>query len=207
MGEIGLLEIAERYTPEGLETLMDEILDYTEARVRSEISRLPQGDYSFEDHIDDDGFGSGPIKIRVLIRVLGDSIEVDFDGTSAQVKSALNSTMSFTSSAVYTALMCVMSRDIPSNAGFYRPIAVSAPKGTIVNPNRPAPRAARGLTGFRVVDTTLGALAKALPGRVLAAGEGGSTMIAIGGTNRDGTSFVFIDFQMGDGELVRTGTE
>jgi N-methylhydantoinase B len=129
--------------------------------------------------------------------VLSDSITVDFDGTSLQVKSALNATMSFTNSAVYTALMCVMSRDIPSNAGFYRPISVIAPKGTIVNPNRPAPRAARGLTGFRVVDATLGALAQALPGHVLAAGDGGPTMIAMGGTNRDGTSFVLVDFQLG----------
>jgi N-methylhydantoinase B len=195
VGEVGLLQIAERYEPGELQALMDEILDYTEARVRAEIGAIPQGEYSFEDHIDDDGFGSGPIKICVKIRVLEDSIEADFAGTSPQVKSALNATMSYVNSGVYTALMCVMSGDIPSNAGFYRPIAITAPKGTIVNPNRPAPRAARGLTGFRIVDATLGALAKALPGRVMAAGDGGATMIAIGGTNPNGSSFVFIDFQ------------
>jgi N-methylhydantoinase B len=195
VGEVGLLQIAEQYERDELQALMDEILDYTESRVRAEIAKIPQGEYSFEDHIDDDGFGSGPISIRVKMQVLEDSIMVDFGGTSPQVKSALNATMSYVNSGVYTALMCVMSADIPSNAGFYRPITIVAPKGTIVNPNRPAPRAARGLTGFRIVDATLGALAKALPGRVLAAGDGGATMVAIGGTNPNGTSFVFIDFQ------------
>lgn len=197
IGEVGLLQLVERYSTEGLQDLMDEILDYTEARVRSEIALIPNGAYSFEDYIDDDGFGSGPIKIKVLVQISDDSIAVDFAGSSPQVKSALNATMSFTNSSVYTALMCVMSRDIPSNAGFYRPITVTAPKGSIMNPNRPAPRAARGLTGFRMVDTTLGALAKALPGRVLAAGDGGPTMIAIGGTNVDGSAFILVDFQLG----------
>ncbi len=79
VGEVGLLQIADRYEPGELQALMDEILDYTEARVRAEIATIPRGEYSFEDHIDDDGFGSGPIKICVKIRVLEDSIEADFD--------------------------------------------------------------------------------------------------------------------------------
>ena len=79
-----------------------------------------------------------------------------------------------------------MHADIPSNAGFYRPITVTAPEGSILNPRRPAPRAARGLTGFRVVDTVLGALGEGVPGRVPAAGDGGATMIAIGAPARTG---------------------
>jgi N-methylhydantoinase B len=193
-GEVGLLQFADRYTPAGLQALMDEILDYTEARVRAAIATIPQGDYLFEDHIDDDGFGSGPILIKVRITVLGDRVDVDFDGTSLQVKAALNATMSFTRAAVYAALMCVLGTDIPSNAGFYRPITVTAPKGTILNPTRPAPRAARGLTGFRTLDATLGALSKAMPELVPAAGEGGATMIAFGGTDRQGAAYICVDF-------------
>ena len=74
---------------------------------------------------------------------------------------------------------------------------MTAPVGTILNPLRPAPRAARGLTGFRATDVVLGALAKAVPDRVPAAGEGGASMIAMGGRYTDLSSFVFVDFITG----------
>ena len=196
-GESGLRELVARYGADVIRTLCEQILDYTESLVRAELSRIPDGDYSFEDHIDDDGFDSGPIPIRVKLTVAGDSLSADFTGTSDQVRSALNATLSFTKSGVYTALKCVMHADIPSNAGFYRPITVTAPEGSILNPRRPAPRAARGLTGFRVVDTVLGALGEAVPGRVPAAGDGGATMIAIGGARADGAAFVYVDFMAG----------
>ncbi len=87
--------------------------------------------------------------------------------------------------------------DIPSNAGFQRPVSVVIPEGSILAPRRPAPRAARGLTGFRAIDAVLGALAQAAPERVMAAGEGGATMIAMGGTDSAGDAFVFVDFMCG----------
>jgi N-methylhydantoinase B len=197
VGEVGLLELAGRYTAEGLQRFMDGVLDYTETRLRAELARMPDGVYGFVDHIDDDGFGSGPIRLAVSVTISGDRLEADFTGTSPQVRSALNATMSFTRATVYTGLRCVVADDIPSNAGFYRPITVTAPRGTILNPVRPAPRAARGLTGFRACDAVLGALAAALPGRVPAAGEGGASMIAFGGQRRDHSSFVFVDFMTG----------
>lgn len=193
-GEVGFLRLVERYGVDGLEELIDQLLDYTESMVRQELSRVPKGTYSFEDHIDDDGFGSGPITIRVALTFGGGTLTADFTGTSRQAKSALNATVSFTKSAVFTALMCVMNSDILSNDGFYRPIQVLVPRGTILNPNHPAPRAARGLTGFRTVDTVAGALHKALPNAVGAAGEGGATMIAMGGHSESGRPFIFIDF-------------
>ncbi len=193
-GEAGLIALADRYGIPRYEQLIDEILDYTERRVRAELRQIPDGRYEFADYIDEDGFGSGPIRIAVALEVSGDRIAADFSGTSPQVKSALNATMSYTKSAVYTALKCVMSEDILSNEGFFRPIAVSAPSGTIVNPVRPAPRAARGLTGFRMIDAVFGALHQAVPSRVPAAGEGGVTMIGFGGQLPDRRPFVFVDF-------------
>ncbi len=196
-GEAGLLELVDRYTAAGVSALADEILDYTEGLVRAEIIRIPDGEYTFQDHIDDDGFGSGPIPIRVTLTISGDELTADFTGTSPQVRSALNATPSFAKSAVYAGLKCVLPSDIPSNAGFQRPVSVRIPEGSILRPRRPAPRAARGLTGFRTLDAVLGALAQAVPDRVAAAGEGGATMIAIGGTHADGEAFVFVDFMCG----------
>jgi N-methylhydantoinase B len=193
-GEAGMIALAERYGSERFEELVEEILDYTERRVRAEISTLPDGRYTFADYIDEDGFGNGPIKINVTLNISGDTLVADFAGTSPQVKSALNATMSYTKSAVYTALKCVMDEDILSNDGFFRPISVRAPDGTIANPLRPAPRAARGLTGFRMIDAVFGALHQAVPNRVPAAGEGGVTMIAFGGQLADRRPFVFVDF-------------
>ena len=76
-------------------------------------------------------------------------------------------------------------------------MSVRIPEGSILRPRRPAPRAARGLTGFRALDAVLGALAQAVPDRVRGRGEGGATMIAIGGTHADGEAFVFVDFMCG----------
>ncbi len=197
VGEAGLLDLAARYSPDGLAMYMEELLDYTEARVRAELAQLPDGTYEFEDFIDDDGFGSGAIRIAVRVTFAGDTVMADFAGTSPQVRSALNGTLSFCKASVYTALRCVLSEDIPSNDGFYRPVAVTAPRGSILDPMRPAPRAARGLTGYRTTDAVLGALAKALPERVPAAGEGGASMIAIGGRASDLRPFVFVDFVPG----------
>ncbi len=197
IGERRFLQLVERYSLDAVERIVDEILDHTEYMIRSELRRIPDGTYRFTDHIDDDGFGSEPIPISVALTVAGDQITADFEGTSPQVRSALNSTTSYTKSAVYIALKCIVDQSISSNHGFYRPIDVRVPAGTILNARHPAPRAARGLTGFRAVDAVFGALHEAVPDRVWAAGDGGNTMVAIGGTRGDRTSFVFVDFESG----------
>src|SRR2546428_14010975 len=90
--------------------------------------------------------------------------------------------------------MSVPSHDIPCNAGFYRAIDMIAPPGTIANGVLPAASAARGLTGFRMIDTCFGALAQMLPHRSIAASEGGNTGISIGGYHPDRQPFLFLEF-------------
>lgn len=197
VGERGLERLAERHGVDGLQELFDEILDYTESRVRADIEAMRDGEYHFVDHIDDDGFGSGPIRIEVRLVVSGSEVLVDFEGTSPQVTGALNGTLSFARSNVYVALRCVTSHDIPANEGFTRPIRVRVPSGSILNPVRPAPRAARGLTGYRAIDALFGALAGAVPERVPAAGEGGATMVTIGGLLEGRRPFVCVDTYCG----------
>lgn len=198
VGERGLRELVAEHGREVLLDTFDDILNYTEGIVRTEIARMPDGTYSFDDYMDDDGFGSGPIRISAKVEIQGDRLHVDFDGTSGQVLSALNATTSFTRASVYAAFLCVTPKtEILNNDGLYRAISVSVPDGSILNPRRPAPRAARGLTGFRVIDAVIGALHKAVPERCFAAGEGGPTMISIGTVDPDGLSHVFVDFVCG----------
>jgi N-methylhydantoinase B len=194
----GLERLAARYGVDVVECLMDEVLDRAERVARAELRAVPDGVYRFRDRIDDDGFGSGPIDIAVVVTALADEVVVDLTGSSPQVDSALNSTASFTRAAVYTALLAALgSAELASNAGFYRPITVVVPEGTILNARRPAARAARALTGFRVIDAVLGALHEALPERVPAAGEGGVTMISFGSRGSGGDSGVFVEFVSG----------
>jgi N-methylhydantoinase B len=90
-----------------------------------------------------------------------------------------------------------MRSDIPNNAGFFRPISVRAPLGSIVNCVLPAATGTRGLTGFRVVDAIFGALSPAMPDRIMAASDGGLTLVTIGGARPDGDRFSVVELLSG----------
>jgi N-methylhydantoinase B len=174
---------------------MQEIIDYTERMTRAALRQLPDGEWSFTDYIDDDGIEFGtPIPLTVTIRKQADRMACDWTGTSPQVKGAINNTLSFTRAATYTCIKSVLPHEILCNAGFYRPIEVTAPPGTIANGVLPAACAARGLTGFRMIDVVFGALAQMLPDRVIAASEGGNTGVSIGGYYPDRAPFIFVEF-------------
>jgi N-methylhydantoinase B len=197
IGERGLLELIARYGRDELEEYFEHLLDYSERMLRQEIGSWPDGRYEFTDSIDDDGFGGGPIALAVALEVRGDSLVVDWSGSSPQVKGAINPTFSFTKSCTYLSVRCVMREDIPNNAGFFRPIEVRAPEGSIANPRPPAACAARALTGYRMVDTMFGALARIVPDRVPAAGEGGNTVVCLSGFRPGGDRFIVVDMLCG----------
>ena len=122
---------------------------------------------------------------------------VDWTGTNPQVKGAINNTLSFTKAASYTGVRSVLPPGIPNNEGVFRAIEVICPPGTVGNGVLPAACAARGLTGFRMVDCMFGALAMMLPDKVKAAGDGGNTGISIGGYDAERKPFVYVDFTCG----------
>ena len=193
IGERELLRLFARYG-DALAPYFDSLIDYGETLTRKAIAAWPDGDYHFTDYIDGDGFSTAAIPITCKITVAGDHLFVDFAGTSPQVKGAINATLSFAKSATYLTIRCALGHDVPNNAGVYRCITVTAPKGSILNPRMPAPVAARALTGYRVVDTVMGALAQIAPARLMAAGEGGNTVVAIGGYHgEDHKPFVLVD--------------
>ena len=192
IGERELLRLFERYG-EALEDYFERLIDYGETLTRKAIAAWPDGEYRFTDYIDGDGFSTDPIPIVCCITVKGDHLWVDFTGSSPQVKGAINSTLSFVKSATYLTIRCALEHDVPNNAGVYRCITVTAPEGSILNPKMPAPVAARALTGYRVVDCVMGALAQIAPERLMAAGEGGNTVVALGGYGSDGKPFVLVD--------------
>jgi len=193
-GEKELLSLAERFGPDQLSVYQTELLSYTEEFTRREIMALPDGEYEFTDHIDDDGIQPEPITIRVKLIKRGDSITVDFTGTSPSTKGAINPTLSYVKSACYACIRSVLSLDIPNNCGFFAPIQFIAPEGSFVNPLPPSPVAARGLAGMRITETVFGALAQMLPDKVFACGVGLDTGVTIAGYHQDRKPFVFLEF-------------
>ena len=199
IGERGVSELARRYGIQGLERHFEELLAYSERAARQTIRSIPDGVYRYTDFLDDDGVHPDrPVPIRVAVEVRDDEVTFDFAGSSPQVAGAINCTLSFVKSAVYFALRSVMSSDAPNNAGFFRPITVKADLGSILNPRSPGACAARGVTGFRVIDAITGALAEAVPERIRAPGEGGTTSYSISGYDADGTFNMYREAVMGN---------
>src|SRR5262245_29233402 len=211
--ERAYLEIVRRHGQAELAAHQEALLGAAETIARCRIAAMPDGTYTFEDFIDGDGIDPDPIPIRAAVTIVGDNIEVDFTGSSHQVKGAINATYSFTKSAVYFVVRSVIDEELPDNEGYFRPIRVIAPEGSILNPTYPSACGARGLTGFRVIDTLFGAFAQALPQRVAAAGEGGVTVVSLSGTRPGGDdAFIYLDIlqgawggrESGDGEEAVT---
>ncbi|MGI9336595.1 MAG: hydantoinase B/oxoprolinase family protein [Gammaproteobacteria bacterium] len=198
IAERQFLGLVERYGTATVTGYLPEIIDYAERLTRSAIADLPDGVYDFEDWIDDDGIDFGkPIRLYVKFTKNGDSLLADWTGSSPQVKGAINNTLSFTKAATYCAIRSVLPPGIPNNEGVFRAVEVTAPPGTIANVVLPGACAARGLTGFRMVDCCFGALAKMLPDKVFAASDGGNTGVSIGGYHEDRSPFIYVDFTCG----------
>lgn len=198
IAERGIRELARRFGILELEAAFDQLLDYSERIARKTIEDLPDGTYAFTDHLDDDGVHTDePVRISLRLTVAGDRLTADFTGSAPQVAGAINATYSFTKSAVYFAIRSIIPGDVPNNAGFFRPIDVIAPSGTVLNPRPPAACAARGVTGFRVIDTMFGALAQVVPNRIRAAGEGGTTSYSLASHDESGRFNLFREAVMG----------
>jgi N-methylhydantoinase B len=181
-GERGVLELAQRYGTETILKDMRDLQDYSEEITRAELMEFPDGEWEFEDFIDNDGFDPGPIRIRVKLIKAGGDLTVDFAGTSRQVKGSINMPISLTHSCVYACVRSVLDPSIPTNSGFMRPIHLHVEPGTIVNPTCPAPVAARGLTAMRTTEAVWGALARMLPHKVFACGVQGDFGVTIAGS-------------------------
>ncbi len=196
-GEVGLLRLIEHHGHDVFDAQVKALLDYTEALTRAEIRTFPEGTYRFTDYLDDDGIHPGSVPISVAVTIADGGVTMDFEGTSPQLKASLNSTLSFTKSNAYAAMRTVLRSDIPNNAGFFRPITVLAPLGSFVNCVLPAATGTRGLTGFRVMDTIFGALAPALPDRVMGGSDGGLSLVTIAGQRPGGDRFSVVELVSG----------
>ena len=180
-------ELCARYGADTVAAAMAGLLDYSERRMRAAIAQVPDGVYAGEDVLDDDGAGGGPLVVRATVTVAGDQIHVDFTGTAAQAPTNVNCPFASTIAAALSCVKAVLtSPDIPFNEGSKRPIAVTAPLGCLVNPRPPAPVRARMLSGYRVWNAVMNALAQVVPDRVIAAGFDTTEVLCLSHLGEDG---------------------
>ncbi|MBU2146710.1 MAG: hydantoinase B/oxoprolinase family protein [Alphaproteobacteria bacterium] len=164
-------ELCDKYGSALVMEVMTEFQNYAERRFRAGIAAAPDSVYRGEDFIDDDGIGTEPVRVRSKVTIRGDQIEVDYEGTDPQVRTLLNAPLAATMSATLSCVKSVLtSPDIPFNAGVSRSVDVKVPKGSILNPNYPAPVRARMNICYRAFNATMKALSQAVPEEVIACG-------------------------------------
>lgn len=190
-----VIELIEKYDLELVDTYSEYLMDYADRIMRKTIQRIPDGRYTFEDYLDDDGLNNEPIKIRVHIEITGDKATLDFSDSYEQAKGGINAVYAITLSCVLYVFRSLIAEDIPTNAGCLRPITVLTRKGTVVDADFPAAVAGGNVeTSQRVVDVVLGALSQALPEEIPAASQGTMNNNTIGGIDdRTGQAFAYYE--------------
>jgi N-methylhydantoinase B len=172
-----LRQLAERQGLELLRTATGEILDYAERRTRAALSEMTDGESSATDVLEG---REGEIELRLRATVRGESLELDFAGTAEQVEGNLNCPLSVTKAACFYAVRVVCDPDAPPSAGAWRPVAVSAPEGSLLNAKPPAAVVGGNVeTSSRVADLVFEALAEFAP--VGANGQGTMNNLTLAG--------------------------
>jgi N-methylhydantoinase B len=184
---------------ESLNELAQAIHTFSEKAMRERIAGIRNGVYRYEYEID--GYDS-PLKIAARLTISDDSIEVDYTGSSMQVKRAINCPWVYTNAFTIYPLKCAINPDVPNNEGMTRPFTVTAPEGSLLNPRHPAAVGARNLTGHLLCSAVFGTLAQALPesaaaGRLVADGASPRPHIVVSGTDDHGQAFSSTMFIMG----------
>ncbi len=171
LGKRRFLELVSRYGPTVVIETASRWMDYAEQRLREAIAAIPDGDYEAEGHMDDNGLDRDtPVRIKVTVRVRGDTLTLDLDGTHPESPSAFNAP--FEGTTLVTAYYIVrtllldevlIDQYVPQNDGIFRPISVEAPLGCLFNPRFPRACTSRFTQAQRLADLVIQALAPAIP--------------------------------------------
>ncbi len=189
-----LLKVLEEEALEDFDPVIEEIVARSSRSMRSVIAELPDGRYT--DSFLIDGFDE-PLTVACAVTIDGETIDVDFDGTSPQIPFPINSVMNYTYAYSCFALKCLLDPSAPNNSGSFDAVSIRAPEGSLLNAHRPAPVWGRHLSGHYAPPAIFGALSSILPERVVA--ESGSPLwnVYFKGIDDRGASFVKMFFMNG----------
>jgi N-methylhydantoinase B len=198
-GGTRLREIALRRGPAATLTAMDDLVDYADRLVAAGLASIQEGEYHGEDLLDDDGFGTTDIPIRVAITRHADGLDVDFSGSSGQVTGGVNAVAAITSSATRYVIRCIieaiLEEPLPAGGGSMSMVNLILPEDSIVNASPPASVAAGNVeTSQRITDVLLRAFGEALPNLIPALSQGTMNNTTVGGVDpRTGSAFAYYE--------------
>ncbi|WP_246725232.1 hydantoinase B/oxoprolinase family protein [Beijerinckia sp. L45] len=183
---------------------IDDILNYTADRLRRRLAALPAGKHSFTTWLDDDGSGGAPVQIVATITLGGDALHVDFQGTGPQAKGALNVCPNALRATVYYCVKALLDPELMANSGMFVPVTISAPRGSIANPEFPAACGVRSMTCQKIAGAVFGAFREVLPtDRLIASSNDLLPSIAFSGSQPDTGSFYICGETLGGGSGAR----
>ena len=191
VGTRRLVELMDERGLEDLTGLTGQILDHTEAAMRAAIAEAPDGVYRHEVTLERPDPDGKPIRIVARVEIAGDSVHVDFTGTTEQVALPINAVTNITYAYTVFPIKCALHPHIPANEGCFRPVRMTVPEGTCLNPRFPAAVRFRTSLVYYVVEAIFGALAQAIPHKVMApSGTYPLWLANLAGQFDDGAPFV-----------------
>ena len=190
LGRSLVSNLIEKYGVDTFRTAIDIILDQAEAAARAHIRALPDGEYTHETWLDNDGEGDQPIPIKVKVTIAGEEITVDYTGIADQAKGSINS--GYHGGGLTTARVAfryLVAPDEPANEGLFRPLKLILPMGKILSADPTAPMANYPMPFPTVIDAVIKALEKALPDRVTGGHFGTHSGFRLFGRRANGRTF------------------
>ena len=184
-GAVAVRQLVRQMGLERVEAMVEDVLEYTARRLRNRVRELKNGSYSFTSHLDEDGSGTGnPVALSVTVTVDGERLGIDFAGSGAQARGAMNVPLSALQATVYYAIKALLDPQLMPNHGMFEAIDITAPEGTITNPRFPAAVGARSITCQKIAGAIFGAFRGLLPKEKVYAS--GNDLLPRGGGRRFG---------------------
>ncbi|MEH6526810.1 MAG: hydantoinase B/oxoprolinase family protein [Sneathiella sp.] len=197
IAERNLCDSAEKYGFETVSAAFDEITESSSKSSRRVIAELPDGVYEAEDLIDGDGVTDDPIPVCVRVTIEGDSMTADFTGCAPTTAGPINCTRGALESAVKTVFKALVDPGAPSNEGWFSPLDVVVPEGTVFSANKPAPTGWYYEGSVHASELVWRALAPLKPEQFSAGSYTSLSVLYLTGKKENGELFVHIEPQHG----------
>ena len=191
-------ELAGRYGNNQLLASFAELLDRSEKMTRDALRTIPNGVYPYTDYLDNDGVDlEKPVKIQVAVTIDDGTMHCDFEGTDPQTSGPFNAVPSGSKASAYYAVRALTDASIPTNGGCFRPVTLSLPEGSLVNPVKPAPVNSRTATLKRICGCIIAAFKDIVPDKIPADSASALLILSFGGVRDDGSRYIVGEFDAG----------
>ena len=200
-GQIGALELGgrrldaliEEYGVAVIQAALVELRRRAEQLMRANIAELPDGTYSAEDWLDNDGIVDEPLLIALDMTIAGDRMILDFSRSAKACQGPVNIARSTAVACCYVALKHVFT-EVPANAGVLAPIEFVIPEDSLLSVRAPKPVGGYTETILRIIDNVFSAISQADPARGNAHAYGTINALSIAGHRADGRRWVMFSF-------------